>query len=478
MGLSLGSVRSTLTIPMKYLPAYLLLFVTLLPLSVLAQVEDLFAAYIGQTPGPEGFESRANFEAAQKVAELFSKRAEASDDREARGYTYADRDAGALYVLAEASDMRPGEPVEFFITTTNSGYNYESICIAYAPPSGIHQGLEFIGCKAGWPVDYSQLRFWPRGDEVRIEVMAAGRPGMRIETLATESSTTNALKHSDFVFVGSAMVPRPGGDGELVYAADVISPQSIAANFNLPQTVLDLPQQRSKSAVYGQHFYGREKPLSPRQPVVLVFKKAETQRGAAYALDVAGTGFSTLAFSLKDAAGGQVVDGGFADLLAGFDALTDAGVHPHVDISFGKELPLSTLRKLADILSKINVPSGIRIGPPPAGQLYFESYTPNQDFRDRMKRPTQPFELVLDEDGVELVDITEKWNKGKLDPELIVKNIPVPSPAELPAVIKASPNVRDTLFIYAAPDMEHGKILEHVDAVRGMFNVFFVYELE
>jgi len=427
----------------------------------------------------KGFLSEKNFATAQAVATAFAELAAASDTKFADGYTFADKQENAFYVIAEASDMSPGEPVEFFITTTNSGYNYESIAVAYAPPSAIHKGLEFIGAKPGWPVNYKKLRFWPRGDHIAIEVLAAGQPARRIEQLATDENTTNAVAATDFVFVGSELVGKPGVPGETVYAADAISPQSIAANFNLLETVLDLPQQRAKSGVYGQHFYGKANPLRPRQPVVLRFRRLAQQPELYLTMDVQGSTMQDLAFTLKDAAGKNHIEGGdkFTDLVASFDTLTAKNL-PHVDIAFGPDIQLGTLKQIAQIFKQINSPSGIRIGPPVADQLYFETFAPNESFRDRMQRPSQPFELHLKKGGAELIDITEKWIKGILDPELDLKTIAVESPDQLPALIKASPNERETLFVYAEPTMSHADIMAYITPVQDMFNVFFVYTID
>jgi len=410
----------------------------------------------------KGFASEQNFATAKAVASAFAELAAASDSKHADGFTLADKDAKALYVVAEASDMTPGEPVEFFITTTNSGYNYESIAVAYAPPSAIHRGLEFLGAKSGWPVNYKRLRFWPRGEHIAIDVLAAGREPMRIEQLAADETATNrAVAATTFVFVGSEQVPKPGVPGETVYAADAISPQSIAANFNLLETVLDLPQQRGKATVYGQHFYGKKNPLRPRQPIVLRFSRVAEQPETYLTMDVQGKTMQDLAFTLKDAAGKNQIDGGdsFTDLVASFDKLT-ANNLPHIDISFGPDIQLGTLKQIAQIFKQINSPSGIRIGPPVDDQLYFETFAPNEGFRDRMKRPSQPFELYLKKGGAEFVDITEKWIKGKLDPD------------------KASPNERETLFVYADATMSHADIMAYIKPVREMFNVFFVYTIE
>ena len=436
--------------------------------------------YLERAPDSDkGFASEQNFATAQAVATAFAELAAASDTKLAAGFTLADKAENALYVVAEASDMTPGEPVEFFITTTNSGYNYESIAVAYAPPSAIHKGLEFLGAKPGWPVNYNKLRFWPRGDHIAIDVLVAGHAPRRIEQLASDETTTNAIVATDFVFVGSEQVAKPGVPGETVYAADAISPQSIAANFNLLETVLDLPQQRAKSGVYGQHFYGKTNPLRPRQPVVLRFRRLALQPELYLTMDVQGSTMQDLAFTLKDAAGKNHIEGGdkFTDLVASFDTLTAKNL-PHIDIAFGPDIQLGALRQIAQIFKQINSPTGIRIGPPVDGQLYFETFAPNEGFRDRMERPSQPFELHLKKDRAELIDITEKWIKGKLEPELEPKTIAVESPDQLPALIKASPNERETIFIYAEPTMSHVDIMAYIEPVQDMFKVFFVYTAE
>ena len=449
-----------------------------------ARVPELSAplkAYLQLAPSNGTYDAAATFAASKALRTAFSAAAEGPDHYAPAGLL-ADRVATQVIVLADASDMKAGEPIEFYVTSRESGYAYESIAVAHCKPSALHAALEFIGCEPGWPVDPPALRFWPRGDRVTVDVLhqhGGEIVATRIEDFAQEAQSTNRVARQGFIFVGSKRVPAPAADGEdsdTVYAADVFSPQAIVANYNLAETVLDLPRRAAQQQAYGQQLYARDTALKPGQPLALVFRKAAVQPREDLRLQVTGTDSASLRFHLTGLGDDDLKNADFTNLLATLQARVEAARECHVSLRFADSIQLAALQQCCHVIKQLNNESGIRVGPPDIGRLYFESFVPDERFRDRTQRPGQPWELHLKPDGgARFVDIQERFVSGKLDPELTVNESDLANPDAFAATVGALP-ARQALFMYAAPETPLGDIMAYARRVHERCEIFFVYQ--
>ena len=144
---------------------------------------------------------------------------------------------------------------------------------------------------------------------------------------------------------------------------------------------------------------------------------------------------------------------------------------------------------------------GVRVEAPPAGQVYYKAFLPDERWRTRADRPSQPWELRVSrsKDGVwasTLVQILEDWSKeGQLTPDLTPTEFPLARPEDLPGKIReliavqvaavkqklakdgkpvSEDNVEqmatlqriNTLFVFAPPDAPLGADLPAVRQVH------------
>ena len=170
----------------------------------------------------------------------------------------ADRAARSVRVYGESVRLNPGDPVEFALIAETSGKDYEAQAVSFALPSAVHEALEFIGLKPGAPVDATALRFWPRGERVKvtIEVLATNGAATalgRAESTVVDTRTGKPLPEAGFVFCGSRWTTATedaGSSTDRVYAADVFSPNSIISVYNERNSVLDVPRRAAQGEVY------------------------------------------------------------------------------------------------------------------------------------------------------------------------------------------------------------------------------------
>lgn len=319
----------------------------------------------------------------------------------------ADRKRKTVNVYAESTGIGDAEPVEFFIIAQGSGHDYEALAVAFAKPSDIHRALVFIGVPPGKAVDPRNLRMWPKGERVFIDFnwpvpAAQGKAPTRVpvEHFLIDGRTRKSMKQEGFLFVGSQMVPSLTESNKTVYAADSVAPNSIAANYNEPTTVFDLPRQASKSEQYN-HLSSNPEHAIPRGTLLQVLIRPERTDGHRRVEDlfvsVAPKGADAVAFSVRTATQKTLLRGGtLPALLATFEKIADADKDPYVTLSFGPNVTLAHTRKFCEAMTTLEGPAGVRMEPPPAGQLYYQAFVPNPEFGQRAKRFTQPWELYVE----------------------------------------------------------------------------------
>lgn len=392
------------------------------------------------------------------------QRALAADEGDRRVWpgVLADRTRRQVVVRAEATGIEGNNAIEFVLISQQSGHDYEALATALATPSDIHAALEFIGMDPGIAVDPAQQRFWPRGERVWItfewapiidpEIDPLPRRA-KVETLLFNLRTDNTLPVEGFVFTGSAERPHPQ-TGETVYAADVFGPNSVAAVYNEPFSVLDVPRRAPQSEIYGA-ITPNPDALLPAGELLTVVLEPEYPAGRQRVLSAQlkinaaadsgpDTGLKDLRFTItpdspEDPAP-LLEDAHFIGLLAWLGRVTDGGRDPFITLQPDTRLPWGVLRDCYRMLEAIEDANGIRIEPPAAGQFYYRALLPSDWFRDRETRTAHPDELHLkpDPDNPDLIAgavwewFEEKWpDDHTLDAKVTAHQIPVGSPSEL-----------------------------------------------
>jgi hypothetical protein len=337
-------------------------------------------------------------------------------------------------------------------------------------------------------VNGSALQFWPKGERVVVTFTCKDprKPfgPIRAETLFMDSRTGAPLPATGLVFTGSRGASSPPAKtDETLYAADVEDPHSIAANYNEAVSVLDIPRQSPKGAAY-DHLTVNPEYVLPKHALVTVTLEPQRKDGTNRVVDVTltvkpGAGKAP-AFDLTVAGGGpRVANGSLNDVLREFAGLTGQGRDPFVTLAFDPALDLRTIRDTCTLLGSIETENGIRIEPPPAGQLYYKAFLPPEKFRDRANRLAQPWELHLArKDGalaVRLTQVQEIWKQDELRPELKVSHADVPTPERLQSEIAARGPGLPVILVFAPPDLTFGDVFRFVGPMLKTHGTVHVY---
>jgi hypothetical protein len=407
----------------------------------------------------------------------------------------ANRTRKTVRFYAESTGIGEAEPVEFFIIAHNSGHDYEALAVSFAMPSDIHRAMEFVGLPAGTPVDPKNLRMWPRGERVLIDfswpvpATKLKKPKqIPVEHFIMDGRTQKPMKQEGFLFVGSRMSPSLTDSNEMVYAADKIAPNSIAANYNEPTTVFDLTRRGSKSEQYN-HLSSNPEYSIARGSLIEVLIRPKYTDGRDHIEDLRLTVTAAepggVRYSLKGASKRTLLtDGSLPALLATFEELAVADKDLYVTLTIGPAVALAQTRKVCAALTAIEGPDGIRMEPPPDGQLYYQAFVPNPEFRERAKRFTQPWELHIAHDGKNisgrLVRIEERRDE---EPQWQETSYPARTAAELAkTLIRVSAEQRaagafipPAMVVYVPGDVTHAAFMDLIAEARKTHPLIHVF---
>ncbi len=400
----------------------------------------------------------------------------------------ADREKKTVTVYAEATGLgQSGSPPEFFIISQKSGHDYESLLISFAEPGHVHTALEFIGMKPGRPVNPAELRFWPKGERVIIHAVYTNRAGkaesVRLSELLVDAETEKPPPEKGFVFTGSRMVQtRANGT---VYAADVMEPRAIAANYNEPNSVLDIPRVAPQGSVY-RTFVVNSEYVFPEGALIKLRFEPEYPGGKKRVKEMSlcvelmeGKG---VRFRLSED-GKKIVETEKADkLIKSFRDISKAGHDPFVELSFGDSMRLEDIKSICASLSQIETPEGIRMEPPPEGHLYYKAFLPNEKFRNREKRSAQPWELHLSKTSkgnlsATLIEIDQVWKEQKVWPDLKIREHSIDDGEHLKsrlADLSDGDQLR-VILVYADPALNYGKLLSYLLPVIDDYSTIHVF---
>lgn len=398
----------------------------------------------------------------------------------------ADKRRKRVEVLVERTAVGRDAPCEFTIIAESSDHGYEALLISFAKPSDVHRALQFIGTEPGETFDPGALRFWAKGEPFVLSIVRTNEAPLRLEQLLVDRRTGKTLREEGFLFTGSRMVPAINDTRRTVYAADEYQPKSIVSLFNATYSVLEVPYSAPKEVVYQNTSVNPERELPEGALLTLVIEpvnKDDTKRAKDLVLLVqAGrtpadkplTGIErlgSLSLQLKDA---ETVLNGKPTLVSVVDKLASLDRKRHayyLAVSFGDDVELGHAEALARFLSVIDSEKGVRIEPPPSGQLYYRAFTPDQRLLDREARLYHPWELALAEkDGRvsgKLLQIDSVWKRGAAASELEITERPVSGPqdlrkeldAEVERARKANTRAKPSVIMVFAPStLQYGQV--------------------
>ena len=389
----------------------------------------------------------------------------------------ADRTGRVVRITAESIRLKPNDPVEFPLITLGSGKDYEALAVSFASAQDIHKALAFIGLHAGQSVNSSQLRFWPKGDRVRMVFHYTEGSGPTLqhrnipaEQLIMDTRTQQPLPTTGFVFTGSEWLPASEADTNKVYAADAYSPGAIASAYNEPSTVLDVPRRAAQHEVYTFQVPNPTILLPPHQLIEITLEPYFRDNQLHY-VDLTlnaqpGPGGTTnieACLALMDDQKhllntNRSVNG----MLAALDRISTLQQEPFVTLIPDDQISIVALVKVARLLGSLDNERGIRMEPPLEGHPYFRAFIPDERHRCRSQRPAQASEFHLAEtNGVttgEWVWVDSDWKGDDSDPTYRETRVPVASPEALTAILKAKEDKPVVVLIFAPRTLRYGSL--------------------
>lgn len=388
-------------------------------------------------------------------------------DRLVRPGLMADRKRKQVTLKATATGLEGTGPVEFFLIGPGSSKGYEAVAVSFAVPSDVVAGLEFIGLKAGRPVDYGRMRFWPKGERVRMTFQweepgpdgtVSRRSARAEEMLALRSG--HAMPLTGLTFVGGQWLPPDKEGGPKRFYGDLGDPGSIASNYNDATTVLDLPVQARQGEVYQSRIINPANRLAPGQLLEITLEPDSPgmTRVTDVTLTVAG-GKELAGLKFTARAGTQLLADA-ATPAAFVEAMTKlvADKEPFVTVEPTAELPLTAVRQLYVFLQALQGEQGLRLEPPSAGHLFHEAFTPDEAMRDFRKRFWQPHEVRLSPDGnILLRDFEERPGTANAPTP---KDNPVGGAMELKKMLADRADQRRPIAVYAPGTLTYGELMK------------------
>lgn len=444
----------------------------------------LLALTIGVAAIAEDELSAARKANLERVTEALRERRAAAEGAEhlfARRGLLADRRERKVIIDAEATGLEAGGVVEFPIIAEHSAHDYEALFISFAKPSDIRAALEFIGIPAGRGVSFKNHVFWPRGERVMVSVELPDGKALPIENMILDERKegTPPMPAVGFIHAGSQLARE--GD-KVVLAADQEGPGSIASSYNEPTTLLDMPHQAMQGDVY-ERFIANPRTLVEKEAFVRITLTPEKrpdkypERVVELALQASlppgAAGLSGAVFKLypRGADSAKVEEIALADALKQCRAMLPER-DPYVMPDLDESLDVRTAKDLAALLLTLDNPGGIRVDSPKDGQVYYKAFLPDEAWRPRENRPTQPSELRFEEAGdgevrATLVRIEEIWNEepDNWRPTLKTYEKILDSPRELPELLEGTGAALPVLFVFATGDTRLGHIMPYLRGV-------------
>ncbi len=365
----------------------------------------------------------------------------------ARG-VIADRTARTVDLVVEATGLETGAIAEFMVVGETSEKDYEALTVSFARAADICHGLEFLGMTRGRAVKPSAFQFWPKGERVKATIRQLGRDAKAGKPLlgCLQDKRPQAIVPENFVYVGSCWTSG-------VCLADEHSPGAFISTYNEPSVVLDLPNRAPQGEVYGSLVISRDGKFDSGTLLIIELTPDPLSNGVARVVDMAfearrrsdatGNGLTTLDCITRDT--GSVLGIATNDIKGAIERMATvakAGRDPFVTVTLDDTVTVGAARDLARVFAMVEGADGLHIEAPPAGQLYYKAFLPDERWRPRADRPSQPWELRIsrNQEGAwicTLVQILEDWSKeGQLTPDLTPTNFVLAHPEDLPEKIQ------------------------------------------
>lgn len=292
-----------------------------------------------------------------------------------------DRSTHSVTFTARATDVNPGATLEFAFVGPDSDRAYEAMFITDAEIKEIAQAFDDAGIPRGKPVGQAMCRFWPIGQRLEISP--------RLSDFISDRQGS----FSPVLYTGGSR------DAKDLPVAETNMPAAVFALYSLDQSLMLLSDSQDQSQVYGRYLCKRKLAAGER----VTFKVSWN----------GSTGYSTRRLALEP---GKIHDA----ISALKQERQDCDVLP----VFSPQLTVSEARAAASALAVVDS-RRVSINGFEEGQFFYRGFLPDEKWRDRTKRLSQPLEVHVNGTNVVFTLIDEDWSGEGLDPALTPHDEPI-----------------------------------------------------
>jgi hypothetical protein len=283
----------------------------------------------------------------------------------------------AVSIEAVSAGCAEDATVEFLLVGPSSDNGYEAAFFTDATPAEIADAFDKAGIPRGLHVDFRNAAFWPAGVQLTM-------------TPAFTNLVRDVRKEGlpQIVYTGGSRL----ADGTPI--ASTNEPCAVFALYGCEQSLIQFDDNLDQSATYGRFHLVQAIPEGDRRTITFAWNGDETWRP--YTMKFVPGGLAKAVADIREAAAGRELS---------------------VTTDFSSELTLAEARACAQAVEMLDSRT-VKINGCAKGQFYYRAFLPNEDWRERKKRLSQPPEVHFAADGkIRVCEIKEEWSDDEADLE-------------------------------------------------------------
>ena len=297
-----------------------------------------------------------------------------------------------------------------------------------------------------------------------------------LEHLVRDKHARAPLPATGLVYCGSLWRTNEAGQAECL--ADTDGPRSLASTYNERITVLDVPRQAGQDDVYQRYRINAAHLFEKGALLEIVLRPETRPDGTPRVLNARlrlTPGPAGVAAARIDSRAPETL----SDALQWLRNQTATDRDPFVTLDWSDAMPLSQARATAQVLQAVQGENGIRLEPPLDGQIFYRALLPDEAWRTRAERPSQPPELRIslhdDHPTATLTIITEKWVKERIDPELTVRDVAIDTPDTLVEQLAALDLHIPVILAFAPASLPLGEIMAYLRPIHETHGTVYLF---
>jgi len=398
----------------------------------------------------------------------------------------ADKASHKITIDGEVTELSTGEPSELYVIDDKSSHGYEALAYSFARPADVIKALEFLGMKPGQAVDSVNRVLWPKGERVLVSFVIDTKNPKEVpmkDFVIYKKTGKNPPNRLSQVFTGSVMMDAFDDSNKKVLMADSMDPYGIATSYTESGSIMTTPDNVTKGRAYGTVTSG---PLLPPKgtPITIVLRPEYIdgkQRMQYYDLNISTNGAGAIVYNVKNN------DDSFKPLTLDVFLKTmvnsvDSGHDPFVNVEFNKNLAVGTIKQVAGLLQEIESVNGIRVDIPKEDEPFFKTFLPNEQFRVREKRYSQPCELWLSETNnmvsAKIIKPTATYLENQIEPRISIKKLSFENINEYKKILDDNSDSEvKVLLIFAPSDMQYSKVYKYIKPIIKDYPTIYIFTI-